>query len=90
MLDVSSENEPKDSMLLLFIRSVVANSFATPWTVPVRLLSMAFPRQEYWIELPFPSPGYLPDLGIKPPSPALQVDSLALSHWGNCKDSIRF
>ena len=27
-----------------------------------------------WV--PFPSPGYLPDLGIEPGSPALQVDSL--------------
>ena len=30
------------------------------------LLSMAFPRQEYWSVLPFPSPGYLPDRGINP------------------------
>ena len=28
-------------------------------------------RQEYWNGLPFPSPGDLPDLGIKPMSPAL-------------------
>ena len=26
---------------------------------------MAFPRQEYWNGLPFPSLGELPDLGIK-------------------------
>jgi len=32
---------------------------------------MGFPRQEYWSGLPFPSPGDLPDLGIKPVSPAL-------------------
>ena len=32
---------------------------------------MAFSRQEYWIGLPFPSPRDLPDLGIKPISPAL-------------------
>ena len=32
---------------------------------------MGFPRQEYWNELPFPSPGDLPDLGIEPVSPAL-------------------
>jgi len=38
-------------------------------------LSMGFSRQEYWIELPFPSPGDLPDSGIKPGSPALQADS---------------
>ena len=32
---------------------------------------MGFPRQEYWSGLPFPSPGPLPDPGIKPASPAL-------------------
>ena len=32
---------------------------------------MVFLRQEYWSELPFPSPGDLPNPGIKPPSPAL-------------------
>ena len=37
---------------------------------------MGFPRQEYWSVLPFPSPGDLPDPGIKPASPAWQVDSL--------------
>ena len=39
-------------------------------------LSTEFSRQEYWGGLPFPSPGDLPDPGIKPRSPALQVDSL--------------
>ena len=39
-------------------------------------LSMKFSRQEYWSELPFPSPGDLPDPGIQPMSPALQADSL--------------
>ena len=39
-------------------------------------LSMEFSRQAYWSGLPFPSPGDLPDLGIEPGSPALQVDSL--------------
>ena len=32
----------------------------------VALLSMEFPRQEYWSGLPFPPPGDLPDPGIKP------------------------
>ena len=36
---------------------------------------MGFSRQEYWRGLPFPSPGDLPDPGIKPQSPALQADS---------------
>ena len=39
-------------------------------------LSMGFSRQEYWNGLPFPSPGYLPDPGIKPGSSTLQADAL--------------
>ena len=60
--------------------------FATPWTVAYQApLSPVFSRQEYWRELPCPSPGDLPDPGIKPMSPAapaLQVGSLPLSHCG--------
>ena len=55
--------------------SVTSNS-ATPWTVAHQApLSLGFPRQEYWSELPFPS-GDLPHPGIKPGSPTLQADSL--------------
>ena len=46
--------------------------FATPQTIVRQApLSMRFPRQEYWNRLPFPTPGDLPNLGIKPVSPAL-------------------
>ena len=46
--------------------------FATPWTVVYQAPpSMGFFRQEYWSGLPFPSPGDLPNPGIKPRSPAL-------------------
>ena len=38
--------------------------------------SMGFSRQGYWSGLPFPSPGNLPDPGIKPRSPALWTDAL--------------
>ena len=49
----------------------------TPLTVAHHApLSMEFSRQEYWSELPFPSPGDLPDPRIEPQSPALQADSL--------------
>ena len=52
--------------------SVVSNSFPAPWTVAHQApLSMEFFRQEYWNELPFPTPEYLPDPGIEPVSPAL-------------------
>ena len=51
--------------------------FAIPWTVAYKApLSMEFSRQEYWNGLPFPSPGDLPDPGIKPWSPTLQADAL--------------
>ena len=47
------------------------------WTVAhLAPLSMGFPRQGHWSGLPFPSPGDLPDPGIKPGCPALQADSL--------------
>ena len=56
--------------------SVVSDS-ATPWAVARQApLSMGFSRQEYWVGLPFSSPGDLPNPGIKHGSPALQADSL--------------
>ena len=52
-------------------------TLAIPWTVACQApLSMGFSRQEYWSGLPFPSPGDLPDPGIKPRCPALQADDL--------------
>ena len=48
--------------------------FTTPWTVAYQAPpSMGFSRQEYWSGLSFPSPGDLPDPGIKPRSPAFQA-----------------
>ena len=58
--------------------------FATLWTVAHQApLFMGFSRQEYWRGLPCPPPEDLPDPGIEltsPASPALQADSLLLSH----------
>ena len=46
--------------------------FVTPWTVAYQAsLFMEFPRQKYWSRFPFPSPGDIPDPGIKPLSPEL-------------------
>ena len=46
--------------------------FATLWTIARQSpLSMEFSKQEYWSGLPFPIPGDLPDLGVKPMSLAL-------------------
>ena len=55
----------------------MSDFFVTPRIVAHQTpLSMGFPKQEYWSGLPFPSPGDLPDPGIKLESPALQADSL--------------
>ena len=52
--------------------SVVSNLFVIPWTVAHQaLLSMGFPREEYWSGFPFPPPGAHPNPGTEPTSPAL-------------------
>ena len=58
-------------------RSVMSDSLRAQWTVAYQApLPMRFFRQEYWSGFPFPSPGDLPDPGIKPRSPTLQADAL--------------
>ena len=58
--------------LLLLLSLYHVRLFVTPWTVASQApLSMGFPRQKYWSGLPFPSPGDLPNPGIKPVSTAL-------------------
>ena len=53
-------------------------AWATPQTVACKApLCMEFSRQEYWSGQPFPSPGDLPNPGIEPKSPAVQVDSFS-------------
>ena len=46
-------------------------SHARPFAARQAPLSLEFSRQEYWSELPFPSPGDLPNPGIEPRFPAL-------------------
>ena len=48
--------------------------FATLWTASS--VNWGFSRQEYWNGLPYPPLGDLPNPGIKPRSPTVQVDSL--------------
>ena len=56
----------------------------TPRTVAHQApLSLEFSRQAHWSGLPFPSPGNIPNPGIKPRFPASQADSLPLSHSGS-------
>ena len=44
-------------------------------------------QAEYWSEYPFPSPGDLPNPGIKPRSPTLQADSLPAEPQGKPKNT---
>ena len=64
--------------------SVTKSGFCDPVDCSLPdVLSMGFPGQVYWSRLPFPSPGDLPDPGIEPMSPVLQMNSLLLSHQGS-------
>ena len=70
--------------------------FVIPWTMARQApLSMKCSRQGYWPGVPFPSPGSLPDPGVKAGPAALQPDSLpafspqrtpspTLYHKGSC------
>ena len=65
--------------------------FVTPWTIASQApQSMAFSRQECWSELPFPSPGDLPNPGIEPGSPALQPDALPSEPPGKPKTDYNY
>ena len=44
---------------------------------------IGFPRQEYWSELPLPTPGDLSDPESESEFPDWQADSLPLSHQGS-------
>ena len=52
-------------------------------------LSMELSRQEYWSRWPFPSPGDLPNPGIKLWSPALQADSLPPELLGKLQKNLQ-
>ena len=77
--------QSNDSFTIIYLRVWKSLSlvqlFVTPWTI----WSMEFSRPEYWSGWPFPSPGALPNPGIEPRSPALQVDSLPAELQGKPK-----
>ena len=54
---------------------------------PGTIQSMEFSRPEYWSGLLFPSPGDLPNPGIEPRSPALQVNPLPAEPPGKPKNT---
>ena len=77
----AGEGAVQSLVVLLFGRSVVSHSSATPRTVAAWLLPfMGFYRQESWTRLPCPSPGDLSDPADEPVSPALAGGFLPLRH----------
>ena len=77
MCTIKDRNARDLTSVKLFSRVFVTQTLVTQWTVASQVpSSMGFSRQEYWSGLPFPSPGDLPDPGIKPRSPTLQADAL--------------
>ena len=57
--------------VLVLSHSAGSSSFAAPWTIACQApLSMEFPRQEYWGQLPLPPPRDLPNPGMEATSPA--------------------
>ena len=72
---VNKEYKSQVDLCLLMYGSLITKLCPTlgiPRTAACQApLSMGFPRQKYWSGLPFPSPGDLPNPGIKPISPAL-------------------
>ena len=67
-----SEEELKSLSKKVKVKSLShVQLFVTPWIAAYQASpSMEFSRQEYLSGLPFSSPGYLPDPGIEPASPA--------------------
>ena len=73
LVDTAGEGESKERR----VKSLSRVQLCDPCSVAFHAgQSMEFSRQEYWGGLPFPSPGDLPNPGIKPRSPTLQVDAL--------------
>ena len=63
----------------VFSHLIVSNSFATPCTIAHPApLSMGFSWQDYQSELPFLSPGDLPDPEIELKTSRNQLEGLAL------------
>ena len=58
-------------------------TLSDPWTAAHQApLSMGFSRQGHWSGLPFPSPEDLPDPGVEPESPEVQIYSLPFEQQG--------
>ena len=85
--DISEHTHTRYSQYIYGGSGLVAKlcpTLVTPWTIAHQApLSMEFPRQKYWRNLPFPAPRKLSNPRIEPASPSLQADSLLNESPGN-------
>ena len=71
-------------MVVVGLVALLCPTLVTLWTIAHQAPpSMGFPREKDRSGLPFPSPADLPNPVTEPMSPALQADSLLLSHQGS-------
>ena len=83
---VNSPYNPNSSCLTTEVKVKVAQLFPTLCD-PMDYTVHGIPRPEYWSGQSFPSPGYLPNPGIKPRSSALQADSSPAEPQGKPKNT---
>lgn len=80
-------NWNSQSLFLCLLCMLSLQSCLTPLQPPMncspRPLSLEFSKQEYWNGFSCPLPGALSHPGMEHWSPALQADSVSLSHWGS-------
>ena len=73
-----------------YVSCSVVSDFATLWIVAHQNpLSMGFSRQEYWSRYPFPSQEDLPNPGIEPRSPPLQIILYCLSYQVSLQGTVQ-
>ena len=82
---VTGRSKPNSSLCVLVAQSCLTVCDPEDYQAP---LYMEFSRQEYLSGLPCPSPGNLPNPGVKPRSPALQADSLLFELPGKPNSSL--
>ena len=71
-------------IVLLFVaKSCPTLCNPTDYSSPASSVRGVFRGKNTGVGLPFPSPGDLPNPGIKPASPVLQDDSLLPRHLGS-------
>ena len=75
----------------MYVHAQLCPTLCNPWTVASQTpLYMEFSKQEYWSALPFPPPGDLFDLRIKPMSSALAGRFLTTESPGLIKSKLTF